>query len=337
MAHASSPALSIVTPVYNGAGHLAETVESVLAQSFSDFEYLLIDDGSTDASPEMLAAYAGKDSRIRVIAQQNQGIARARNRGFAEARAAVTAFLDHDDVALPERMARQFALLEESPDLTGAGCFMEYMDEEGRALYVSRHPHEPQAVREYFFGGDCSIPTTCLMLRRGPALASDGLNPAYEPADDYEFLLRLLQNGHAFALVPETLQRYRVMPGNTSHKKAVAMLRAAMSALYLARQGRLEPPSPDAVSGSAASLVALEEATKGREAAFWTEYFLRATIYRNATEATREEEALLALEQMRKYGCTARRKCASRAWRHLKGVPFLARWRMVLNIALGLK
>ena len=105
-----TPALSIITPVYNGVKHLAETVESILAQSFTDFEYLLIDDGSTDASPAMLAAYAARDSRIRILTQQNQGIARARNRGFAEA-IGIVVVIDTDNVNQIVRGANHHRLL----------------------------------------------------------------------------------------------------------------------------------------------------------------------------------------------------------------------------------
>jgi|GEM_PF-5561193 len=332
------PSLSIVTPVHNGARHLAATVESILNQSLADFEYILIDDGSTDASPEILAAYAAKDTRIRVITQSNQGIAHSRNRGFIEARADVVAFLDHDDIALPERMARQLTLLSERSDITAVGCFMEFMAEDEKSLYVGRHPHVPEAVRAHILAGECPIPTTCLMVRRDIALRYGGLNPAYEPADDFEFLLRLIQNGHACALVPEVWQRYRVMRDNTSHKRAVAMLRCSLAALYNARSSRLRSVSAldGAPSSHASTINALHNAAEGAEAAFWTDYLLRSVTLRNASPFAREEETILALSMIRRYGCTARRKCASRIWRHLS-LPWRERARAALSVALGPK
>ena len=128
------PALTIATPIYNAAAFLGRTVESILAQTFTDFEYLLIDDGSTDASADIAEGYARNDARIRVIRQENRGIARSRNRALQEAQAPLVAFLDHDDLALPDRMAVQTAMLRDTPTVLAVGCQMRFMDREGRPL-----------------------------------------------------------------------------------------------------------------------------------------------------------------------------------------------------------
>src|SRR5215468_8802334 len=107
-----TPAVSVIMPVRNGAAYLPGSVASIQAQDFASFEFLIIDDGSTDATPAILAAFAAADPRIRVFHQPPQGIAAALNAGIAEARAPYLARLDADDRARRDRLGRQVAFME---------------------------------------------------------------------------------------------------------------------------------------------------------------------------------------------------------------------------------
>jgi glycosyltransferase involved in cell wall biosynthesis len=109
-----APRISVITAVYNGSKYLAQTIDSVLAQSFRDFEYILVDDGSTDSSREIIAGY--KDPRIRLIShEQNRGLVAARNTAFAHACGELIALTDQDDISKPERFERQVAFLDAHP------------------------------------------------------------------------------------------------------------------------------------------------------------------------------------------------------------------------------
>src|SRR5437879_1424517 len=109
------PAVSIITPAYNAEPYLAETVRSVLAQTFGDFEMIIVDDGSTDGTAAVAQRFAEGDSRIRVVRQRNAGISGARNTAMAQAKAPIFALLDSDDIWFPNYLDEQLRLLSESP------------------------------------------------------------------------------------------------------------------------------------------------------------------------------------------------------------------------------
>ena len=112
----SIPAISVAMSVYNGEQFLAEAIDSVLAQTFRDFELLVLDDGSSDSTPTIIKAYAAKDARIRPIIRENRGLIASLNQLLDESRAPLVARMDTDDVCLPERFAQQIAFLNMHPD-----------------------------------------------------------------------------------------------------------------------------------------------------------------------------------------------------------------------------
>src|SRR5438045_3930995 len=110
---ATSPTVSVLMPVYNGARYLAEAVESILAQTYRDFEFVIVDDGSTDRSPAMLDEYARRDSRVRIVRRGNTGIVGALNDAIADSKAPLIARMDADDVSLPDRLEKQVGYMRE--------------------------------------------------------------------------------------------------------------------------------------------------------------------------------------------------------------------------------
>ena len=116
------PLVSVIMPVYNGEKYLAEAIDSILVQTFTDFELLIVDDGSQDNSAEIIRSYVKRDSRIRFFQQeQNEGSANARNRGIANAKGEFIAAMDCDDVSLPERLQKQVDFLESHPEIGALG------------------------------------------------------------------------------------------------------------------------------------------------------------------------------------------------------------------------
>jgi glycosyltransferase involved in cell wall biosynthesis len=205
--------LSLVTvllPVYNAAAYLAETVAGVLTQTWRDFELLVIDDGSTDASAALLADYARMDSRVRVVAQPNAGLVAALNRGLALAQSRYIARLDADDVCAPERLARQVAFLEHHPRVAACGSWVHVLGAPAQAVW--RYPVDDAAARaQLVFETPFCHPA--VMLRR-ETLTQHSLaySPEFREAEDYELWARLAEHG-TLANLPEVLLEYRVHPG----------------------------------------------------------------------------------------------------------------------------
>lgn len=129
----STPTVTVLIPMHNRAGYIRDAIDSVLAQSFADFELLIIDDASTDGSVDAVASY--RDRRLRLLCNEtNLGIPGSRNRGIDEARGEFLAFLDSDDRACPERLARQVAFLRGHPDYAAVGSWIEWISEGGKPL-----------------------------------------------------------------------------------------------------------------------------------------------------------------------------------------------------------
>jgi glycosyltransferase involved in cell wall biosynthesis len=130
-----APSLSVVMPVHNALPYLEEAIASIANQTFTDFEFVILDDGSTDGSTEVLRAWAAKDRRIRLVEGGTRlGPAGSSNRVVAEARGTIVARMDADDVARPDRLERQFALLGEQPDAVLVGSLWDVIDERGRKV-----------------------------------------------------------------------------------------------------------------------------------------------------------------------------------------------------------
>lgn len=204
------PLLSVVIPAYNVAPYIADAVRSALSQSVGNLEVIVVDDGSTDDTPQVLAGL--KSSRLRVIRQENRGLSGARNTGIRAARAPFLGLLDGDDIWLPDKAERQLAVLESCPDVTMTYSHSLYLDADGRptgALLLSR-PHRPtlrQLVRRNLVGnGSTAIGRTADFIAAG--LFDERLRNSHE---DYEMWPRLMvRSGRWLELVPEPLTGYRV-------------------------------------------------------------------------------------------------------------------------------
>lgn len=213
-----TPQVSVIIPVYNRERYLGEAIESILGQTFADFELLIIDDCSTDGSREIARAYT--DPRIRLIANEtNLGQPKTRNRVIQLASGAYIAMLDSDDTAYPQRLARQVAFLERNPDYALVGSWKSSMDAHGRALRVSgRRPMGAEEVCAWALFR-CPIVHPSVMARAAVLRA----NPYCERfliGADFELFVRLQANGYKLANVPEVLVRYRQHPGGISQATA---------------------------------------------------------------------------------------------------------------------
>jgi glycosyltransferase involved in cell wall biosynthesis len=209
------PSVSILMTVFNGERYLRETLESVLAQTFSDFELIIIDDGSTDKTSEIIHAF--NDPRTVYHHQPNAGTCRASNKGLSLARGKYVARIDADDICLPERIARQFEFLEMNPDHVLCASRVRIMDAEGNYIYTPELPETDEQVRAFMeHSNPFAHSATCFRKE-----IADRVGGYYEPVksnfEDFIFLYQLGRHGKIY-IFPEPLISYRLLPGSLSFR-----------------------------------------------------------------------------------------------------------------------
>ena len=212
----STPSLTVLIPVYNAAGHLEDAISSVLAQSFEDFELLVVDDGSTDESMEVVHEF--RDERLRIESQEkNLGLIETLNSGILMARGKLLARMDADDLSHHERLAMQMDFMNAHPDVAGVSCAYDLIDENGQLLpghYGWCRPVEPLALR-WALNFGCFFTHSGAMLRTSVIRAAKGFDSRYTHAEDYELWLRLAEE-HRLANIPRVLLTRREHGGNIS-------------------------------------------------------------------------------------------------------------------------
>jgi glycosyltransferase involved in cell wall biosynthesis len=210
-----SPNVTIVVPVFNGAAYLGETLDALLAQSFTDFELLVIDDGSTDASGDVIRSRT--DSRIRLIHQENDGLCNALNRGIEEAQAPYIARNDQDDISFPHRLQRQMQVMKDHPDAIGLFTYNTKFGGRHRWSNLDKLTMAAGRVREYEPLVDGSLLGSTMFVRREALQSIGGFRQSYYPADDWDLECRLAQMGKVLVL-QEPLVAYRFQTGANTYR-----------------------------------------------------------------------------------------------------------------------
>jgi glycosyltransferase involved in cell wall biosynthesis len=200
----SSPLVSVVIPVFNGAPFVAKAVASVRAQTVRDVEVLVVDDGSTDGTQAVLADLQ-QTAGITWFQQDHGGPARSRNRGLAEARGEFVALLDCDDIWLPDKLAAQLALMRSRPEVGVVHTDFESVDEEGRVLETVQARYSGEPLVQAFCGGHVALPST-LLVRRTVLDKVGVLNPELYGSEDSDLTIRLYA-ATQFACVDRVLVR----------------------------------------------------------------------------------------------------------------------------------
>jgi glycosyltransferase involved in cell wall biosynthesis len=184
-----TPRVSVLMPVYNGERYLREAIESILNQTFTDFELIIVDDGSTDATPEILDSF--EDPRIvRLKNEKNTGLARVRQKGLSAVCGEYIASMDADDISLPERLARQVAFLDAHPEIGVLGSAVQVIDRNGNRSRVSRFPTQHGVIRWHLCFRD-PIANPSVMMRRKVVDRVGGYNTDLTAGEDYDLFRRL--------------------------------------------------------------------------------------------------------------------------------------------------
>ena len=204
----SSPAVSVVLTVYNRARFAAEAIDSILAQTLADFELIIVDDGSTDDSPKVIADYAKRDSRVIVISQKNAGLAAARNAGAKKARADLLAFMDDDDHSLPTRLQKQADFLHSHSDIDCCVPWTSVMNESGKLIRAANKPPSPLIFPVEFSHAPCltGAPT---MIRRRAFWSVGGFREYFRIMEELDFTLRFLGSRRIIGMIGKDLYRQR--------------------------------------------------------------------------------------------------------------------------------
>jgi glycosyltransferase involved in cell wall biosynthesis len=215
-------------PVYNCAPYLDEAIWSVRRQTFTDFECVIVDDGSSDGSTEIIQKHKEQDTRILFITQTNSGLVAALNAGIALCRGAYVARMDQDDVALPDRFERQVRFMQTHPDIDCVGGWALVIDGHGAEKNLIRFPLDSASINAALSEGTYALLHPTIMVRATALIGVGGYDPVFKMAEDLDLFLRLSERGKLGNL-SEVVLKYR------RHGKSMTALAGSNVALWDAR------------------------------------------------------------------------------------------------------
>ncbi|MEM1989649.1 MAG: glycosyltransferase family 2 protein [Candidatus Bathyarchaeia archaeon] len=240
--------ISVIMPAYNTERYVSQAIKSILQQSYPHFEFLIIDDGSTDRTPDILQEYAKKDARIRVILQEHRGISETLNRGIEEARYDWIAIMHADDIALPHRLERQMQAAMTNPRVVAWGAYAYHISEKGKVLGLSKvgATSEEEFYTKRRNGEIIHLIHSTAFMRKEAVLRVGGYNSLFDGSEDLELFDRLSELAPVLA-IPEPLLLYRIHASSVTLQRFFKM--RTFTRFIRARQrakaeGR-EPPTWD--------------------------------------------------------------------------------------------
>jgi glycosyltransferase involved in cell wall biosynthesis len=209
-----NPEVSIIVPIYNGSAYLSETLNSLLSQTFTNFELLAIDDGSTDASSDIVRSL--NDKRVRLISQNNGGLCRTLNRGVAEAQAPYIARCDQDDISFPYRLERQLQIMKDHVEAIGLFTYSTKFGRKRQWSNADKMVMVSGELKRFEPMADGCILGSTMLVRTDALRSIGGFRQEYYPVDDWDLELRLVQTGIVLIL-REPLVAYRFHTGANTY------------------------------------------------------------------------------------------------------------------------
>lgn len=215
------PKISVIMSVYNGEKFLKESVLSILNQTYADFEFIIINDGSTDLSLEILRGFEEKDKRIRLISRENKGLTPSLNEGIKLAQGEYIARMDSDDISMPERFEKQITFLEKNKDIALCGTWAINIDENGNEIGEYKTPITNKEIKKNILFHNPFIHPS-VMIRKEIVNNIGLYNEKIKYAQDYEYWLRMIKKNKV-ANLDDFLIKYRIAKKSMTRKSNIPM------------------------------------------------------------------------------------------------------------------
>ena len=235
--NSNKPAASVIFPVYNAGEYLDSAIESILSQTFKNFELLLLNDGSTDDSLSRLEYYAGQDSRCKVFTSINRGLVGTLNEGIRLAAGDILFRMDQDDISLPDRFEKQMRYLAEHPECVLVGSRVLLIDPDGMPIMEMGDRMKHEDIDEGLSWGGAFIFHPAVAMRKSAVQQIGGYRAEYEYADDLDLFLRMAEVGR-LANLPDVLVRYRQHTSSMSYAGRDRQFKSILAATADARRRR---------------------------------------------------------------------------------------------------
>lgn len=233
----TAPALSIILPVFNCARYLDAALESVRNQTFSDFECIVVDDGSSDRSLAIMQRQAKQDARIRIISRENRGLVASLNEAISVARGTFLGRMDGDDICVADRFSRQISVLNQSPHVVGIGAAVDMVDSEGKRLKTYTPPEDhSEIVSELRAGNGGAMIHPVVTFRMDAVREIGGYRECFSGfGEDWDLFLRLSEIG-GLRNLPDILLKYRQHPKSYCRTRKASQRETLLKAVEQVRR-----------------------------------------------------------------------------------------------------
>lgn len=238
--------VSVVMPAYNAEKYLATAIESVLTQTCQDFEFIIIDDGSSDNTLKIINEFAARDKRIKVISHENMGMGNSLNKAIAKAEGEWIARIDADDMMMPERLERQLAFIHENEGIAVASSLVYYLDENDRVIGKNKsNIVSADDCKKYLKSNELiGFHHPAVIMSKAVFLEVGGYRPEFWPADDIDLWNRIVEKKHILLVQQEYLTKYRIHLSSVTisdSRKVRQRVRWLKSCMIQRRNGKKEP------------------------------------------------------------------------------------------------
>lgn len=296
--------VSVILPVYNAGKYLDIAIESVLSQTFTNFELLLLDDGSTDESLSRLEYYASQDTRCKVYSRPNRGVAFTLNEGLNLASSDLIIRMDQDDICRPQRFEKQVRYMAEHPECVLVGSKVQLIDPEAMPMMEMGHCQTHEEIDAGLSWGGAFIFDPTIVVRKSAILAVGGYRAEYEYAEDLDLFLRLAEVGR-LANLPDVLVEYRQHSTSMSYARRDLQYQSILAATKDARLRRCQivDSTPSGKWSAKAAVTNISEVHRR-----WAWWSLKgknlATARKHAWKALVQDP--FNLENLKLFGCVIR-------------------------------
>jgi cellulose synthase/poly-beta-1,6-N-acetylglucosamine synthase-like glycosyltransferase len=290
----ATPIVSVVMSVFNGERFLREAVESILQQSLREFEFIIVDDGSTDQSASILDSYESGDARVKVYRKEHSGLIESLNKGCWLAQSKYIARMDADDIAGKDRLKTQVAFMDAHPEIGVLGGAIEWIDASGNSLGIHRYPAEDREIKATLLDG-CALWHPTVLLRKEAFVSAGGYRSVVVDAEDYDLWLRIAER-FQLANLEAVVLKYRIHSSQVSMRKTAQQTLSILAAQVAASSRRNGLPDPlnslETVTSEALAALGVSKARQQKKLGSyrrdWVRNMYSAGEYRAALEAALE-------------------------------------------------